>query len=377
MKYRKFGKTDIEVSILGFGAMRLPIIGGDHTAINEPEAIKMIRYAIDHGVNYVDTAYPYHGGKSEVVVGKALKDGYRNKTYVATKLPVWLTNSKEDCDKYLDEQLKRLDMEYVDFYLLHALNKDTWNKIYNFGVLDWAEKKIREGKFRYLGFSFHDDLETFKKIVDAYDWTFCQIQYNYIDIDYQAGREGLQYAANKGLAVVIMEPLRGGNLVNPPAKVRELMESYKVKRNPVEWALLWLWNQKEVTTVLSGMSTLEQVIENIKIAEKAEVGILDREDIELVERLRDTFLGIKAINCTQCQYCLPCPYGVDIPRNFHIYNEGFRYNNWGHAKWLYNNTLKPEEMASNCQKCGICETKCPQNLPIRDLLEMVARELGG
>jgi len=375
MKYRKFGKLDLEVSILGFGAMRLPIIGNNEANIDEPKAIEMIRYAIDHGVNYVDTAYGYHGGNSEIVVGKALKDGYRERTYLATKLPVWLVHSKDDFDRLLNEQLNKLDTNYIDFYLLHSLSKGTWQNVYNLGVLDWAEKKIKEGKIRYLGFSFHDDLDTFKKIVDAYDWTFCQIQYNYMDIDYQAGREGLKYAGSKGLAVIIMEPLRGGRLVNPPEKAKELMENFKIKRSPVEWALLWVWNHPEVSMLLSGMSTLEQVKENIEIADKAKVGILTPEELQLIEKVRDIYLGIKAIDCTQCMYCMPCPYGVHIPQNFYLYNEGVRYNNWGAPKWHYNYGMRPEERAENCKKCGECETKCPQNLPIRDLLEEVRSAL--
>ncbi len=375
MKYRKFGKTDVQVSILGFGAMRLPTIGGDDSKIDEPKAIEMIRYAIDHGVNYVDTAYGYHGGKSEILVGKALKEGYREKTYLATKLPVWLVNSKDDFDRLLNEQLKKLDTDYIDFYLLHSLSKGTWQNVYNLGVLEWAEKKIKEGKIRYLGFSFHDDLETFKKIVDAYNWTFCQVQYNYMDINYQAGKEGLKYAGSKGIAVIVMEPLRGGRLVNPPEEAKKLFENYKIKRSPVEWALLWVWNHPEVSMLLSGMSTLEQVRENIEIADKAEIGLLTQEELQIIERVRDIYLGIKAIDCTQCQYCMPCPYGVNIPLNFHLYNEGVRYNSWGAPWWQYNYGMNPEERAENCQKCGECEPKCPQNLPIRELLEKVADAL--
>lgn len=374
MKYRKMGKLDVKVSVLGFGAMRLPTVG-EESRIDELKAIEMIRYAIDHGVNYVDTAYGYHGGQSEILVGKALKNGYREKTYLATKLPVWLVNKKEDMDRLLNEQLKKLDTDHIDFYLLHALNKDFWQKIYSLGAIEWGEKMKEKGLIRYFGFSFHDDLETFKKIIDAHDWDFCQIQYNYMDIEYQAGKEGLEYAGKKGIGIIVMEPLRGGRLARPPKDVQELLEKYPVKRSPVEWALLWVWNHPEVSTALSGMSTLEQVKENLEIADKAEVNILTQEELEFIEKIRLAFLGRKAIDCTQCRYCMPCPYGVDIPRNFYIYNEGIRYDDWGAPKWEYNNAMKIEERANNCQKCGICETKCPQGLPIRELLEMVHKTL--
>ncbi len=371
MQYRKFGRLDFKVSALGFGAMRLPTIGGDDSKIDEELAIKMIRYAIDNGVNYVDTAYGYHRGNSEIVVGKALKDGYREKTMLATKLPPWNVNVKEDMDRLLNEQLRKLDTDHIDFYLLHALHKDTWNKLYNLGVLDWAEGVIKKGLVRYLGFSFHDDLDTFKKIVDAYDWTFCQIQYNYMDIDHQAGMEGLKYASSKGLAVVIMEPLRGGRLANPPDRVRQVFDSFPIKRSPVAWALLWLWNQPEVSTVLSGMSSFEQVKENIEIADKSGVNIFTSDKLKLIERVRETYLGIKAIDCNECGYCMPCPNGVNIPVNFHLYNEGVRYNDFGGPRWHYRNGLQESERASSCIKCGICEPKCPQHLPIRDLLDKV------
>lgn len=371
MQYRKFGRLDFKVSALGFGAMRLPTIGGDDGRIDEELAIKMIRYAIDNGVNYVDTAYGYHRGNSEILVGKALKDGYREKTMLATKLPPWHVNVKEDMDRLLNEQLKKLDTDHIDFYLLHALNKDTWNKLYNLGVLDWVESIIRKGLIRYIGFSFHDDLETFKKIVDAYDWTFCQIQYNYMDVENQAGMEGLKYASSKGLAVVIMEPLRGGRLANPPDRVRQVFESFPINRSPVAWALLWLWNQPEVSTVLSGMSNFEQVKENVELADKSGVNILTPEELRLIERVRETYLGIKAIDCNECGYCMPCPNGVNIPVNFHLYNEGVRYNDFGGPRWHYRNGLQESERASSCIKCGICEPKCPQHLPIRELLEKV------
>jgi uncharacterized protein len=264
MQYRKFGNLGFEVSALGFGAMRLP---EKHDAIDEAHATGMLRYAVDHGVNYVDTAYPYHAGKSEEFVGRALRDGYREKVKLATKLPSWLVKEAGDFDKFLNIQLARLGLDYVDFYLLHALNKSNWAALRDLGVLDWAEKAIRSGRFRHLAFSFHDDLETFKKIIDEYDWPMCQIQYNYVDVENGAGTAGLRYAASKGIAVVVMEPLLGGRLIAPPPPVQAIWDAASVRRSAAGWGLHWLWNQGEVATVLSGVSNQAQTEENVALAE--------------------------------------------------------------------------------------------------------------
>lgn len=372
MQYRPFGKLDFQISALGFGAMRLPSKSADYTDIDEAQALEMIHYAIDHGVNYLDTAYGYHGGKSEILVGKALKGGYRQKVKVATKLPTWLVNAAPDMDRYLDEQLRKLDTEHIDFYLFHDLNKDRWAKLERLEALNWAEKAIQKGKIGHIGFSFHDDRETFKKIIDAYPWTFCQIQYNYLDIDHQAGQFGLQYAAQKGIAVVIMEPLRGGRLANPPEEVQKIFDEAPVKRSPVAWALLWLWNQKEVAVVLSGMSNLQQVKENIEIASSSGVGLLSLEELKIIERAREAFERLPSINCNACKYCLPCPNGVNISRNFELYNDAFQKIAFEDARRKYL-ALPEEERASSCLGCGDCEDLCPQELPIPELLEKVAR----
>lgn len=371
MQYRQFGKLNIAVSALGFGLMRLPVIDNDNSKIDEAEAIKMIRYAIDNGVNYIDTAWPYHGGNSEIVAGKALKDGYREKTFLATKLPTWLINEKEDMDKYLNEQLKKLQTDHIDFYLLHALDKNKWENMKKVDALSWAEKKKQEGKIRYIGFSFHDEYPVFQEIVDYYDkWDFCQIQYNYMDIDVQAGEKGLKYAASKGLGVVIMEPIRGGRLANPPKAVQDIWDTAKVNRTPAEWALQWLWNQPEVSVVLSGMSTFEQLKENIESAKRSGINIFKKEELEIVSKVRNKYKELSPIACTGCNYCMPCPNGVNIPRNFQLYNEAHMYNIYEANRKAYKDL--GDAKASSCIECGTCESVCPQHLTIIDYLKEVA-----
>ncbi|MEM2057912.1 MAG: aldo/keto reductase [Thermoproteota archaeon] len=374
MKYRRFGKLDWQVSALGFGCMRLPVIGNDHSKVDEPEAIRMIRYAIDHGVNYVDTAYPYHGGNGEIVVGKALRDGYRERVRLATKMPIWNINSREDMDRIFDEQLKKLQTEYVDFYLLHALNKNSWLKVKNLNVFDWAERVVSEDRIKHLGFSFHDDFEVFKEIIDAYDkWILCQIQYNYENEEVQAGTRGLKYAAGKGLAVVIMEPLLGGALANPPPAVKQIWD--EAGKDPVEMALQWLWNKPEVSVVLSGMSTMDQVKRNIEFASRSGVGILSDEDLKLIARVHMKYRELRPIPCTRCGYCMPCPNGVDIPENFEVYNHGVAYNAIWSARWVYNNNIPAERRASACVGCRTCEEKCPQKIKISEWMQKVDKEL--
>ncbi|EGD52309.1 aldo/keto reductase [Thermoanaerobacter ethanolicus JW 200] len=371
MQYRQFGKLNIAVSALGFGLMRLPVIDNDNSKIDEAEAIKMIRYAIDNGVNYIDTAWPYHGGNSEIVAGKALKDGYREKTFLATKLPTWLINEEEDMDKYLNEQLKKLQTDHIDFYLLHALDKNKWENMKKVDALSWAEKKKQEGKIRYIGFSFHDEYPVFQEIVDYYDkWDFCQIQYNYMDIDVQAGEKGLKHAASKGLGVVIMEPIRGGRLANPPKAVQDIWDTAKVKRTPAEWALQWLWNQPEVSVVLSGMSTFEQLKENIESAKRSGINTLTKEELEIVSKVRNKYKELSPIACTGCNYCMPCPNGVNIPRNFELYNEAHMYNIYEANRKAYKDL--GDAKASSCIECGTCESVCPQHLTIIDYLKEVA-----
>lgn len=370
MKYRPFGNTGIQVSALGFGCMRLPTLGR-YEDINEPEAIAMLRKAIDAGVNYIDTAYGYHGGNSEKLVGKALADGYREKVYVATKLPVWLCNTPEDFDRLLNEQLQRLQTDHIDFYLLHSLNKGSWSKVEAMGVMSWAEGALADGRIHHLGFSFHDDLAAFKQIVDASDkWTFCQIQYNYLNETVQAGTEGLQYAASKGLSVIVMEPLLGGRLANPPKGVQELWDSAARRRTPVEWALQWLWDKPEVTLCLSGMSTMEQVEQNLTYAETSGIGLLAQAEIDLVNQVRAKYNELCPVPCTACRYCMPCPHGVDIPGNFAVFNEGSMYNELDHSRSRYAR-MDADRRASECIACRECEDKCPQHILISEWMPLV------
>jgi predicted aldo/keto reductase-like oxidoreductase len=375
LKYRKFGKVDWKVSALGFGAMRLPVIGGDSSKIDETPAIKMIRYAIDNGVNYLDTAYPYHRGQSEYLVGKALKDGYRQKIRLATKMPSWLIEKYEDFDKYLNEQLEKLESSHIDYYLLHGLNKGRWALLKELGVFEWAENAKANGRIKYLGFSFHDDYEVFEKILDdAENFTLCQIQLNYMDTEYQAGVKGLRLAAEKGLAVVVMEPIKGGKLsVTPPRDVQTLWDKAETKRKPAEWALQWIWNLPEVSVALSGMSEIKHVEENVEYAGRSGPGILSEKELALIEEVKQAYLNLGFIGCTACRYCMPCPSRVAIPEILGLYNEYYMSGRNPEIKQKYWETISPGTNSENCVRCGICEEQCPQELPIRKLMREATR----
>jgi predicted aldo/keto reductase-like oxidoreductase len=355
--------------------MRLPIKDGVAANIDEPEATRIVRYAIDHGVNYLDTAYPYHGGNSELFLSRALKDGYRDKIRLATKMPCWKVQVAEDYDRFLNEQLQKLQTAHIDFYLLHGLNQERWTKMRDLGVLAWAERAIADGRIRYLGFSFHDKYPAFQEIVDAYNWTFCQIQYNYMDIENQAGTKGLRYAASKGLAVIVMEPLLGGKLVDPPAPIQEIWDTAARKRSPADWALQWLWHQSQVSLVLSGMSTLEQVTQNIASASTSCVDVLTADELALFDRVRAKYSELSPIPCTKCEYCLPCPNNVAIPRVFGAYNEGMIYDKPDAMRKWYKQWIPAENQASACIACRECEAKCPQNIPISEWMTVVQQVL--
>lgn len=377
MRYRDFGKLDWKVSALGFGAMRLPTTDGDGRSptVDEREAIRMIRYAIEEGVNYLDTAYIYHGGNSEPLIGKALADGYREKVRVATKSPMWYIHAEDDFDRILQEQLAKLRTDHIDFYLLHGLNAKTWHDVVlRYGLLEKADRAMRDGRICHLGFSFHDARAAFVEILNGYDrWAFCQIQYNYMDIENQAGTKGLKLAADQGLAVVVMEPLLGGRLANPPAPIRRVFDVSGTKLSPVELALQWIWDQPEVSTVLSGMSTMEQVQTNVALASKAQA--LSAGDLELVEKVRIQYRERTTIPCTKCGYCLPCPNGVDIPRNFELFNDALMHEDLPEARFVYGTFVPEKDRAANCIECQTCEPLCPQQIPISEWMPKVAEAL--
>ncbi len=369
MRYRELGKSGVEVSVLGFGCMRLPTLDEPDNPIDEAEAIRIIRKGIDSGINYLDTAFGYHNGKSEILVGKALKDGYRSKAYLATKLPLWNINCEEDVDKIFNEQLTKLDTDYIDFYLLHAVNNESWEtKVLKYNVLEKIEKKISEGKIKHFGFSFHDDLDVFKKVIDSYDgFEFCQIQFNYIDTDYQAGIEGLEYAASKGLGVIVMEPLLGGKLAAPHENVAAKLGASKT---PVEWALDFVWNRPEVAMLLSGMGSEQMVTENITSADKATVGMLSAEELKALSEAKAEFDKMTLVPCTGCEYCMPCPAGVEIPKVFSAYNN----ISVGGRRLVKEIFPDIEYNAELCKKCGKCLSACPQHIDIPQKLKEVKNQ---
>lgn len=367
MKYRTLGKTGCNVSALGFGCMRLPLSEpGNDKSIDEEYAIRIIRHAIDSGVNYVDTAFGYHGGNSELLVGKALLDGYRDKVYLATKLPLWNVNCEEDFDKILNEQLSKLQTDHIDFYLLHAVNGDGWeNKVKKFNLLSKMEQARDDGRIKHIGFSFHDDLEIFKKVIDEYDgFEFCQIQFNYIDVDCQAGVEGLEYAAAKGLGVIVMEPLLGGKLARDDSPAARLLSKEKT---PVEWALDFVWNRPEVSLLLSGMGSEQMVKDNLAYADVSEPGMLTDKQLEVFGLAKAAHDERTLVPCTHCEYCMPCPSGVCIPDVFASYNE-IAQGGRRRVKAIFPDI---ETNASLCKGCGACESRCPQHIKIIETLKTI------
>jgi predicted aldo/keto reductase-like oxidoreductase len=379
MLYREMGQTGEQLSILGYGCMRFPKRGGK---IDEARTEQQIVTAIEAGVNYFDTAYLYHDGKSEVILGNILAQGYRERVKIATKLPVYLVNSRKDMDSIFATQLKRLKTDYVDFYLMHSLmSLAAWKKQKELGVLDFMREARQAGRIRYVGFSYHGDQNDFKAIIDDYPWDFCQIQYNYLDENFQAGKAGLEYAAAKGLGVVVMEPLRGGNLAGRvPPEAQQIWDEAAVRRSPAEWGLRWVWNHPQVTVVLSGMGEEAHIAENIRVAGAAPPGSLAPEELELVDRVKVVYRKLMKVGCTGCQYCMPCPAGVDIPLCFTLYNSKYLFDRPRQAQDNYLvftsgvNSGRPS-YATLCKDCGQCEKACPQHLPIRRHLKEVAADL--
>ncbi|MDY6935707.1 MAG: aldo/keto reductase [Spirochaetota bacterium] len=378
MLYRKIPKTGDELSILGFGCMRLPEKG---RKIDEKRASKQIHYAIDHGVNYIDTAMPYHMGASEPFLGLVLANGYRDKVKLATKLLPMYVKTHMDMDRLLNSQLDRLNTDHIDYYLLHGLDGRSWEMIKQYDVFKFLDDARKKGKVINLGFSFHGDKDIFKEIVDAYDWEVCQIQYNYLDEQNQAGKEGLEYAAAKRLGVIIMEPLRGGNLtLNVPQSIKDIWDEANIKRTPAEWAFRWVWDHPEVTTVLSGMNDEMHIDENIRIANEAYPNSLNDEELNLINTVKNRYRDLMSVGCTGCRYCMPCPEGVNIPMCFEIYNNMNVFGNRGMSRlmylaWLGDVMTEEPSYASLCKDCGKCEKVCPQHLPIPELLKDVVVDL--
>ncbi len=379
MQYRKMKTTGDELSILGYGCMRLPRKG---VAVDEERSIKQLRNAIDQGVNYLDTALLYPG--SEALVGKALADGYREKIKLATKLPPFQVKSREDMDKLLEVQLQKLKTDHIDYYLMHSISIQDWKKMKDLGVEDFIQKARADGRIRHIGFSTHNGTSEFKQIIDDYNWDFCQLQYNILDENNQVGKAGLQYAASRGLGIVIMEPLRGGSLARaPPKEIQAIWDEADIKRSPAEWALRWVWDHPEVTVVLSGMNEELHIEENIRIAGEALPRSLSEKEMGLVNRVKDAYRKRLKVGCTGCQYCIPCPAGVNIPGCFESYNNKYLGNPM-QAKIMYMVHMGggmdgsgPKSYASQCIGCGKCVKKCTQHIDIPKELKQTAKELEG
>jgi uncharacterized protein len=386
MQYRTMPKSEDKLSVLGYGCMRLPTrVGGPASSLIEKDKAKsQILSAIDAGVNYLDTAYPYHLGASESFLGEhILQDGYREKVYVATKLPCFIINKKDAIEDIFKKQLNKLQLSYIDYYLLHSLDGRSWDKMKSLGIIEFMDRIRKEKKVRHMGFSFHGRKEDFMRIVDEYDWDFCQIQYNIVDEHFQAGIEGLDYAHKKGMGVIIMEPLRGGSLVGKiPAEVQSIYDSAEIKRSPADWALRWIWNHPAVTLILSGMNNDDHIRENLQVAEESLPGGMSEDDHRIINRVRDKYNELLQLGCTGCAYCMPCPAGIDIPAAFKNLNNFHMFSKFGARTFhmAYQGIQTPDGKAhwtSTCINCGKCEVKCPQNIPVRKAFKQVQKDLEG
>jgi len=376
MNMRTFGKLGIQGSALGIGCMRFPMHEKDgKMVVNEELAQQIIHTAIENGVNYFDTAYVYSNQQNEGVLGRALAGGWREKVMIATKLPTWPCNTPEDMHRLFAEQLANLQTDYIDFYLVHSLNRGSWDKMKGLGIREFLDDLKAQGKIRYACFSFHDNYEAFEYILNDYDWDMTQIQFNFMDINNQAGLKGLQLAGEKGIPVVIMEGLLGGKLASAPDNVQALYDAFPVKRSPAEWAYRWLCNFPQVATVLSGVSDMAQTMDNIRIFSEAEANSFTAEELALIDQVREAYISRTKIACTGCRYCMPCPNEVDIPGIFAAWNRAFQYKSNVSHNHEYGRMIRDGHDASKCIECGSCEEICPQHLNIIEMLKKADEEM--
>ena len=375
MKYRNFGKLGIQGSAFGLGCMRFNGAASGDSIIDEEKAISLIRRAIDGGVTYMDTAYVYLDRTSEIVLGKALQDGYREKVTIATKMPAEHVHNREEMQALLDEELEKLQTDHIDFYLMHGINKEKWEYFKSIGAPQFFDDMKKAGKIRYKCFSFHAPYDEFEYIIKDYDWDMVQIQYNFMNEDYQAGTKGLELAGSLGIPVVIMEGLLGGRLAKAPDNVQALYDAFPVKRSPVEWAFRWLCNHPQIATVLSGCNEEAQIDDNLRIFDTVEPGIMSEEELQLMSDVRDAYLSRMRIGCTGCRYCMPCPNGVNIPGIFAAWNDVSLYSADLAQHFGLNMIRKNGEGADNCVACGACEAACPQHLSIIDALQEAWKEM--
>lgn len=371
MEYRSFDKLGIETSLLGYGCMRFPTTPDGK--IDEAEAERLLDKAYDNGVTYFDTAYAYHNGESEPVVGKIMKKYPRNSFYLATKLPVWLIKTPEDIDRIFNEQLDKLQTDYIDFYLIHALNRDKWHNMLNVDCVNKLLKFKEEGKIKYLGFSFHDDYDAFEEIINYMDWDFAQIQFNYMDCDEQATFKGYDLAKSKGIPLIIMEPVKGGTLAKLTDDIMDMFHKHDASATAASYALRWVGSLDNVKVILSGMTTMEQLDDNLKTFDKF-IPLSDEEN-KTIAAAKDIILSRTKNGCTGCGYCMPCPMGVDIPGTFQCWNRYGMYQNFDAASWKWNHEISESQRPKNCIECGKCEAACPQHLPIIEQLKMAQEEL--
>ena len=375
MKYRTMGKLGIHASAFGLGCMRFNGVASGDSVIDEQKAVSLIRRAIDGGVTYIDTAYVYLDKTSEIVLGKALLDGYRDKVTIATKMPMEAVKDRASMEALLAEELRKLQTDHIDFYLMHGINKEKWEYFKSIGAPAFFEDMKREGKIRWKCFSFHGPYDEFEYILNDWDWDMCQIQYNFMDIHNQAGTKGLELAGSKGIPVVIMEGLLGGRLANAPDNVQALYDAFPVKRSAVEWAFRWLCNHPEVSVVLSGCNEAGQIDENLRIFDTVEPGIMSEEELKLMDDVREAYISRTKIGCTGCRYCMPCPNNVNIPGVFSAWNNWSLYNTDPKTDWMFNMIRNNNSGADNCVGCGACEAACPQHLNIIENLRTAWKDL--